>query len=254
MGGFYTIEAADYDEAVRAFSHSSATWNTAAPCEVPPGLGDVDNSGTETGPLLDLISSGVRRGASWRTSPGSWAPPISNWPKRRCREAMLRALQGWPSQGVPENPADMVVSRRAQVFGRLMPSAPQSHSAGEDRCDGGGAHPLSSLRCWTIPRWKSSLPRRRACAWIFLCCHPEIPREAGVALSLKTVGGFSVREIASAFLADDAAIAQRLVRTKKQIRETGLTLDAPSPFGYGSAAGCGPGGDLFHLQRRLHGS
>src|SRR5581483_2025729 len=41
---------------------------------------------------------------------------------------------------------------------------------------------------------------------IFMCCHPEIPRDAAVALSLKTVGGFSVREIARAFLADEAAI------------------------------------------------
>jgi RNA polymerase sigma-70 factor (ECF subfamily) len=63
---------------------------------------------------------------------------------------------------------------------------------------------------------------------IFLCCHPDFPRDSSVALSLKIVGGFSVREIARAFLADDAAIAQRLVRTKRQIRETGLTLDAPS--------------------------
>ena len=62
---------------------------------------------------------------------------------------------------------------------------------------------------------------------IFMCCHPEISREASVALSLKTVGGFSVREIARAFLADDAAIAQRLVRAKRQIRERGLTLEMP---------------------------
>jgi RNA polymerase sigma-70 factor (ECF subfamily) len=48
-----------------------------------------------------------------------------------------------------------------------------------------------------------------------------------VALSLKTVGGFSVREIARAFLADDTAIAQRVVRAKSQIRERGLTLDMP---------------------------
>ena len=54
---------------------------------------------------------------------------------------------------------------------------------------------------------------------IFMCCHPEISRDARVALSLKTVGGFGVREIARAFLADDAAIAQRLVRAKRQIRE-----------------------------------
>ena len=82
---------------------------------------------------------------------------------------------------------------------------------------------------------------------IFLCCHPEIPRDSSVALSLKIVGGFSVREIARAFLADDTAIAQRLVRTKRQIRDTGLTLDAP-----GRRDGASPGRrarrDLLHLQ------
>jgi RNA polymerase sigma-70 factor (ECF subfamily) len=62
---------------------------------------------------------------------------------------------------------------------------------------------------------------------IFMCCHPEFSREARVALSLKTVGGLSVREIAGAFLADEATIAQRLVRAKRQIRERGLTLDMP---------------------------
>src|SRR5580700_4547457 len=62
---------------------------------------------------------------------------------------------------------------------------------------------------------------------IFMCCHPEIGRDARVALSLKTVGGFGVREIARAFLADDAAIAQRLVRAKRQIRDGRLTLDLP---------------------------
>jgi RNA polymerase sigma-70 factor (ECF subfamily) len=62
---------------------------------------------------------------------------------------------------------------------------------------------------------------------IFMCCHPEISREASIALSLKIVGGFSVREIARAFLADDAAIAQRLVRAKRQIAERRLTLDMP---------------------------
>jgi RNA polymerase sigma-70 factor (ECF subfamily) len=62
---------------------------------------------------------------------------------------------------------------------------------------------------------------------IFMCCHPEISRDASVALSLKTVGGFGVREIARAFLADEGAIAQRLVRAKRQIRDQGLTLDMP---------------------------
>jgi len=62
---------------------------------------------------------------------------------------------------------------------------------------------------------------------IFMCCHPEIARDSSEALSLKVAGGFSVREIARAFLADDASIAQRLVRSKRQIRDHRLTLEMP---------------------------
>src|SRR5439155_3176684 len=62
---------------------------------------------------------------------------------------------------------------------------------------------------------------------IFMCCHPALSREASVALSLKTIGGFSAREIAHAFLSDESAVAQRLVRAKRQIRDGRLTLDMP---------------------------
>jgi RNA polymerase sigma-70 factor (ECF subfamily) len=63
---------------------------------------------------------------------------------------------------------------------------------------------------------------------IFMCCHPDISRDASVALSLKAVGGFSVREIARAFLVDDTTVAQRLVRAKRQIREKHVDLQVPS--------------------------
>ena len=62
---------------------------------------------------------------------------------------------------------------------------------------------------------------------VFMCCHPAIPRDARVVLSLKIAGGFNVREIARAFLAADEAIAQRLVRARRQIREQHLTLEMP---------------------------
>lgn len=140
------------------------------------------------------------------------------------QEAMLRALQTWPYQGLPENPAAWLFRvarnlaidsiRRNKTLGEKTEAiatdlsrpaicAPDNPDTGEQLRD-------DELRM------------------IFMCCHPEISRDASVALSLKAVGGFSVREIACAFLADDAAIAQRLVRAKRQIREQRLTLDLPA--------------------------
>src|SRR5262249_49112361 len=66
-------------------------------------------------------------------------------------------------------------------------------------------------------------------AMIFVCCDPGLPAEARVALTLKAVSGFSVPEIARAFLSEEATIAQRLVRTKRRIRDAGIRLALPSP-------------------------
>jgi len=139
------------------------------------------------------------------------------------QEAMLRALQTWPYQGIPENPG-------AWLF-RV------AHNAAIDTLRRGrfleqkNAVVLAELKRATSiasgdPSFEEQL-RDDELRMIFMCCHPEIARDARVALSLKTVGGFSVREIASAFLADDAAIAQRLVRAKRQLRDQRVTLDLP---------------------------
>jgi RNA polymerase sigma-70 factor, ECF subfamily len=139
------------------------------------------------------------------------------------QEAMLRALQAWPYQGIPENPG-------AWLFRVAHNAAIDSLRRGRFLEQNSSVVLAELTRSTSIvsgdPVVEEQL-RDDELRMIFMCCHPEIPREARVALSLKTVGGFSVREIAGAFLADDAAVAQRLVRAKRQLRDRRITLDLP---------------------------
>ena len=139
------------------------------------------------------------------------------------QEAMLRALQTWPHQGVPEN-AEAWLLRVAH--NAAIDAIRRDRIAGEKK----EAIVAELTRSATInpsdPDFEEQL-RDDELRMIFMCCHPEIPRDSRIALSLKAVGGFGVREIARAFLADDQTIAQRLVRAKRQILTRHLTLDMP---------------------------
>jgi len=139
------------------------------------------------------------------------------------QEAMLRALQTWPYQGVPENAAAWLFRVAHNI---AIDAVRRNRFLGEktDAIVAELSHPVEAAS--NDPDLEEQF-RDDELRMIFMCCHPEIPRDARVALSLKTVGGFGVREIARAFLADDAAIAQRLVRAKRQIRDGRLTLDMP---------------------------
>jgi RNA polymerase sigma-70 factor, ECF subfamily len=139
------------------------------------------------------------------------------------QDAMLRALQTWPYQGVPENP----VAWLFRVAHNLAIDALRHGRMAGEKTEAIVAELTRSASVQPEDPDLEEQLRDDELRLIFMCCHPEIPREASVALSLKAVGGFSVREIARAYLADDAAIAQRLVRAKRQIRERGLTLEMP---------------------------
>jgi RNA polymerase sigma-70 factor (ECF subfamily) len=64
---------------------------------------------------------------------------------------------------------------------------------------------------------------------IFACCHPALPRESQIALTLRAVCGLSTAEIAAAFLAAEPAMAQRLLRARKALRSAGPDLRVPDP-------------------------
>lgn len=143
--------------------------------------------------------------------------------EEKVQEALLRALQTWPYQGLPENPEAWLfrVARNAaldHVRHAQMAGGKQGELVAEWH------RPALLNEC--DPDFEEQL-RDDELRLIVMCCHPALGRDASVALSLKVAGGFSVAEIARAFLAEEAAIAQRLVRAKRQIREKGLTLEMP---------------------------
>jgi len=137
------------------------------------------------------------------------------------QEALVRALQAWPYEGTPDNPGGWLF----RVAHNIAIDAVRRDRTFAAKADAVVAELTRSASQFSDP--DAGELKDDELRMIFMCCHPALARDASVALSLKTVGGFSVREIARAFLADERAIAQRLVRAKRQIRDEELTLEMP---------------------------
>jgi RNA polymerase sigma-70 factor (ECF subfamily) len=139
------------------------------------------------------------------------------------QEALARALQTWSFYGLPENPAAWLMRtarnlaldtvRRQKTF---REKEPEIIRLAEEKD--------SDLNTAVYTEQEISDDRLRM---MFVCCHPQIPPEAQVALALKTLCGFNVTEIASAFLTSDAAIAKRLTRAKQKIAEAKIPFEIP---------------------------
>jgi RNA polymerase sigma-70 factor (ECF subfamily) len=141
------------------------------------------------------------------------------------QEALLKALQNWPYSGIPENPAGWLfrVARNA-----ALDAIRHRTLAGEKNVEFAAERIRGAEAVVGNDTQIEEQLRDDELRMVLMCCHPALPRDARVALSLKTVGGFSTREIARAFLSDEPTIAQRLVRAKRQIRENQIAFELPA--------------------------
>ena len=140
------------------------------------------------------------------------------------QEALLAALEQWPTTGVPEKPGAWLMTtarRRALDHLRRGPMLERKHEM--------LALDMEEQQ-QAMPDWDAALDDDigdEMLRLIFTACHPLLSREARTALALRMICGLTTEEIARAFLLPDATIAQRIVRAKRTLSESGLAYETP---------------------------
>ena len=137
-------------------------------------------------------------------------------------DAFAEALRQWPAQGVPDKPVPWLIStarfkaidrlRRRATYHGLLRELEHGAEAGAQAPDRAADEPIEDDRLRLI----------------FTCCHPVLPREAQLALTLREVCGITTEEVGKALLTKAATVAQRIVRAKQKIRVERIPYEIPA--------------------------
>src|SRR6478609_3044045 len=140
------------------------------------------------------------------------------------QDALLAALEHWPATGVPEKPgAWLMATAKHRALDHLRRDRMLSRKHGMVALD-------LEQEQQAMPDFDAALDDDigdELLRLIFTACHPRLSREARAALALRMICGLTTEEIARAFLLPEATIAQRIVRAKRTLSESGLAYETP---------------------------
>jgi len=145
------------------------------------------------------------------------------------QDALVAALEHWPVDGLPNNPgAWLMTTAKHRALDRLRQDALHARKQQELGAD------IDALQAGVVPDFVDALDAARQddigddlLRLIFTACHPVLSTEARVALTLRLLGGLRTDEIARAFLAPEATIAQRIVRAKRTLSAARVPFEVP---------------------------
>jgi RNA polymerase sigma-70 factor (ECF subfamily) len=158
-------------------------------------------------------------------------------------EAFATALRTWERDGVPDRPgAWLTTTARRHATDRLRRRGVERDKVAAaarlaERVQdspvaeaGRDADPVGDGVTDTMTEtWSAATADEDLLGLVFACCHPALPMEGRVALTLRSLTGMTTAQVARAFLVPEATMAQRLVRAKKRIRSTGIAFRTPPP-------------------------
>ena len=145
------------------------------------------------------------------------------------QDALVAALERWPTDGVPSNPAAWLM---ATAKNRALDHLRHTKLALAKHDEIG--HDLQAQEALIVPDFVDALAAAQEdpvgddmLRLVFTACHPVLSTEARVALTLKLLGGLTTHEIARAYLVPEPTVAQRIVRAKKTLGEAHVPFELP---------------------------